>query len=324
MQLPLSVIIPTKNSMPYLQVHVEGLRPWIDLGEEIIVVDSYSTDGSLEFLQKHLPPEKTRILNHPPGLYASWNHGIRQVKSTYFYIATTGDTITATGIKALVTAADGLKVDVVISKPTFRGEDNRPRPTPWWPIDDIITSLGCTTPRRLSQAEAILFTATNPDGAMLGSSASNLYRTTTFQRLPFPTEFGLAGDGAWACLHAAEISWGVIPDQCSSFLLHSHAGSHPVNHTTQNNLRADSILRESMARWRQERIVHHSTRDQLRWSQLIGRLSDYLDAKAAFDVDRKGRLPWALNPVAWHHRLHRTSAKERLHRLKQEIFKSCQ
>jgi hypothetical protein len=319
MKLPLSVVIPTKDSIRYLEAHVDGLRPWLDLVEEFIVVDSHSTDGSVEFLRTHLPSEKSRFLSHPPGLYASWNYGISQVKSTYFFIATTGDTITTDGIIKLVTTAEELEADVVISKPTFRSEDDQPRPSPRWPIDDIIKTLGCTGGRRLHQLEALLFTATNPEGAMLGSSASNLYRTATFQRFPFPTEFGSQGDGVWAWLHAAEIAWGVIPDKISSFLLHPHTGVHPHG-ASPIKPAAATILSESMHRWLDQGIVEQTTYDRLRWNQLINLLSSYLDAKMAFDADRRKALPWALNPRAWQNRAARNSAKVRLYQLKREIL----
>jgi len=306
--------------MRYLESHVEGLNPWFDLVEEFIVVDSYSTDGSLEFLQTHLPSDRTRFLCHPPGLYASWNHGISQVKSTYFYIATTGDTITPAGIKSLVDTAEELKADVVISKPSFRAEDSQRRKAPLWPIDDIVETLACTGSRRLSQLEALLFTATHPEGAMLGSSASNVYRTATFVRFPFPTEFGAQGDGVWAWFHAAEITWGVIPNQISSFLLHPHTGVHPQKHTFPEKSGAATILSESMHRWLDQGIVDQSTYDRLRWDQLINFLSSYLDAKMAFDSDRRKAIPWALNPKAWQNRASRNSAKQRLHQLKEEIL----
>jgi glycosyltransferase involved in cell wall biosynthesis len=319
MKLPLSVIIPTKNSMRYLEAHVAGLSPWFDLVEEFIVVDSHSTDGSVEYLRTYLPAELTRFLSHPPGLYASWNYGISQVISTYFFIATTGDTIPADGIKKLVTAAGELNADVVISKPTFRGEDGQPRSSPRWPIDDIIEILGCTGNRRLSQLEALLFTATHPEGAMLGSSASNLYRTATFQRFPFPTQFGAQGDGVWGWFHAPEITWGVIPDQISSFLLHPHTGHYPQKHILDKPSAA-TILSESMQRWVAQGTVDQSTYDRLRWNQLINLLSTYLDAKMAFDSDRRKAVPWPLNPKAWQNRAARNSAKQRLHQLKQEIL----
>lgn len=154
---------------------------------------------------------------------------------------------------------------------------------------------------------------------MLGSSASNLYRTATFQRFPFPTEFGSQGDGVWAWFHAAEITWGVIPDQISSFLLHPHTGHYPQKHILDKPSAA-TILSDSMQRWLDQGVVDQSTYDRLRWNQLINLLSSYLDAKMAFDADRRKALPWALNPRAWQNRSARNAVKQRLHQLKEEIF----
>ena len=102
----LGLVIPTFNSRHYLERHVEGILPWIDLVQEIVVVDSESTDGSLEFLRDRLPHPNLRVLLHPPGLYASWNHGIAQLHSDFFIMSTTGDTITREGVLKLLECAD--------------------------------------------------------------------------------------------------------------------------------------------------------------------------------------------------------------------------
>src|SRR5438046_3368389 len=117
--LALGVVIPTKNSMAYLPRHVAGLQPWLELAAEVVVVDSHSTDGTVGFLRANLRHPALRFTDHPPGLYASWNHGVAEISSKYVFIATTGDTITREGVCQLVEAAESLGCDVVISKPTF-------------------------------------------------------------------------------------------------------------------------------------------------------------------------------------------------------------
>jgi len=92
--LPLGVLIPTKDSMAHLPGHVENIRQWQDLVEEIVVVDSFSKDGTLAYLKSHLSHPRLRFLTHPPGLYESWNHGIAHINASCTYIATIGDTIT--------------------------------------------------------------------------------------------------------------------------------------------------------------------------------------------------------------------------------------
>src|SRR5437667_48674 len=59
--------------MAYLPRHLESMKEWLPLVEEVVVVDSESTDGTVEFLKKHLGPQSPRFFTHPPGLYQSWN-----------------------------------------------------------------------------------------------------------------------------------------------------------------------------------------------------------------------------------------------------------
>src|SRR4051812_15134731 len=106
--LPLGVVIPTKNSRPYLPAHLDGLRSWLDQAEEVVVVDSFSTDGTVEYLRENLAHPHVTYLTHPPGLYASWNHGISRIRSRYVFIATSGDWITLPGLEQLLRAAETL------------------------------------------------------------------------------------------------------------------------------------------------------------------------------------------------------------------------
>jgi len=318
--LPLGVVIPTKNSKAYLESHLRGLEPWIHLAAEVVVVDSFSSDGTVDYIRQNLRHPNIRFFDHPPGLYASWNHGIRQINSPFFFMATTGDIMRAEGIHELSHAIQFLKSDVVIGKPTFRNLKDQPLPDVTWPIDDIISTLGSQSRRRLTQLEAIVFTAAHTEGALLGSSASNLYRTDTWKRLPFPTEFGLGGDGAWAWLHAAEINWAFHAGRFSSFLVHPNNPSANDKHVDRGTRRADEILRQSMDNWKSNGTVSETLYQQLRWNELMLALQQYLESKKAFDLQRKGSVPWSLNPLAWRNRVQRQSARKRLHSLKLSIL----
>jgi glycosyltransferase involved in cell wall biosynthesis len=59
-----------------------ALRSWLDLAQEVVVVDSESSDGTVEFLQSELRHPNLRFLSHPPGLYQSWNFGIRNLNTS--------------------------------------------------------------------------------------------------------------------------------------------------------------------------------------------------------------------------------------------------
>ena len=171
----LGVVIPTKNSLAYLPQHLERMAEWLDLAAEVVVVDSFSSDGTVEYLRNHLRHPKARFLTHPPGLYASWNHGITQISAKYVYISTIGDLITRAGLQRLLETGEALGCDVVLSKPRFRAPDGQPLPDIDWPIDEIIRALDITRPRRLHKLEAVLFAMTNLTAALTGSCASDAF-----------------------------------------------------------------------------------------------------------------------------------------------------
>lgn len=314
--LPLGVVIPTKNSMPYLPQHVEGLGSWLDLAAEIVVVDSYSTDGTLDFLRANLRHPAVRFTSHPPGLYASWNHGIAQINSQYVFIATTGDTITREGLGKLVAAAEALACDVVISKPTFCDMSGQTLPDLQWPVDDVIATLDIKQPRRLRQIEAVIFAAVHAADALTGSSASDLFRTEILQRHPFPTDFGTSGDAVWGWMHAAEVAWGVVPDKFSTFTLHPTNASTAEQQSFLTARRADAVLRAAMDSWRRSGVITEQTLPRALWEDLMTWLTSYFDAKAAFDQNRRDSVPWVLNPHAWRNRSQRERSGRQLQRLK--------
>ena len=302
--------------MPYLARHVAGLRPWLDLASEVVVVDSFSQDGTVDYLRANLRHPALRFTSHPPGLYASWNHGIWQIRSKYVYIATAGDTITRVGIGKLVEAAESLACDVVISRPSFCDMSGQAAPDKPWPADDVIATLGVREPRRLRPVEAVIFAAVHATNALTGSCASDLFRTEILQRHPFPTEFGYSGDSAWSWLHAAEVSYGIVPDRFSTFALHPTTASGAEKQSFLAAQRADAVLRAAMDSWRRAGVVDEQILARTLWEDLMVWLTTYFDAKAAFDQDRRGSVPWVLNPRAWKNRMQRERATRKLHRLK--------
>lgn len=302
--------------MPYLARHVEGLRPWLDLAAEVVVVDSFSTDGTVDFLRANLTHPALRFLTHPPGLYASWNHGIAQIRSKYVFIATTGDTITRAGVCQLVEAAESLACDVVISRPSFCDVSGQPVPDKQWPADDVIATLDVKQPRRLQPFEAAVFAAANATDALTGSSASDLFRTEVMQRHPFPTNFGYSGDSAWSWMHAAEVAWGIVPERFSTFVLHPTTASAAERQSLLAGLRADAVLRVAMDSWRRTGVITEQMLPRALWESLLAGLTSYFDAKAAFDQNRHQSVPWVLNPQAWRNRMQRERAAKELRRLK--------
>ena len=308
--LSLGLVIPTLNSRRYLERHVEGLLPWLDLVEEIIVVDSHSTDGSVEFLLEKLPHRNLRFEQHPPGLYASWNHGISQLRTDYFIMSTTGDTIRREGVESLLQCAEDGRCDVVLSKPVFRDLRDRVRDVRW-PLDDIIDKMAPNSRCFLTGLEALIFAVGRPESALLGSSASNLYRTRFFQQRPFPLDWGAAGDGGWVWHHVAEARWGVLAGSYSTFLIHPpQSDKKDLQPSAEHKL--DKIIEHSVERWVREGVLAQTQLALIGWPNMRKALSDYLDSKQRFDITRRQKKIWFTRPYAWMQRIARKKARRRL------------
>ena len=66
----LALFLPTLNNMPDIVRHLEHLEPLLHKFSEIIVVDSFSDDGSFEYLKQELSKFNTRLVRlvSPPSV----------------------------------------------------------------------------------------------------------------------------------------------------------------------------------------------------------------------------------------------------------------
>jgi glycosyltransferase involved in cell wall biosynthesis len=206
--------------MAYLPRHVDAIAQWTDLAEQIVVVDSESKDGTPEYIRSHLRHPRLQIFSRPRGLYQAWNFGIAQIQSKYTYVATVGDSATREGIQHLVSVAESLNGDVVISPPEFFDADGKPMLEFCWPVHRFLQRSKLTEPRLLRRDEVVMAAFSSGFESFLGSSASNLYRTETLQKAPFPCDFGNMGDTIWGILNCAAINVAVTPKPCAAFVFH--------------------------------------------------------------------------------------------------------
>jgi len=108
MNAPLvSICLPNLNTFPYLRERLETILGQTFTNWELIVIDSYSEDGSWELFER-LAREDRRvsIAQAPRALYASWNRCIEQARGKYVYIATSDDTMAVDCLEKLVAALE--------------------------------------------------------------------------------------------------------------------------------------------------------------------------------------------------------------------------
>ncbi len=223
-KLPISAVIPVLNCAHRMREHMEESMEWLSEVEEIIVVDSDSKDNTMEIIREcagHLNP---RILNHPAGLYESWNRGVFEATSPFVYFSTVGDYITLDGLQKLHHSISTLEADIVISPPRFTHESeatSKRTKVTTWPIHKIIRDLNIEHPRLMDASELYDHVMVYLQDCMLGSSASNLYRRSLLIDHPFSGEFRSMGDSAWIIKHNFDAKIAIHPQSFSTFLFHA-------------------------------------------------------------------------------------------------------
>jgi glycosyltransferase involved in cell wall biosynthesis len=298
----IGVVLPTLNCISLLPGHLESMQPWLDLVSEVIVVDSHSNDGTIEMIRERLSHPGLRILSHPRGLYQSWNFGLSHLLTKYAYISTVGDSITRSGLEHLHAVAERLQCDIVASEPYFIANDGSPLPKTRWPIADVISTLRITEPTYIDGMKLFEFVMRHAgDGAaILGSSASNLYRTKLLQNRPFSTDFGTVGDGAWGIANVFDYRLGVTPEIFSTFRHHPKAYSTEV-YTVDNICRRLLLLAEKTLR---QRLATDTTlqSEHIRWVDFNSLVCELSEWNHRLGKLRRGKKLWIFNPIAWHAR----------------------
>ncbi len=218
-KLPVTIICPVRNCIREMAAHALYLREMATIAVEIIVVDSDSNDGTLTFLEQELAGLGVMFLNHPPGLYESWNHGITNATQPYCTIATTGDPLPPDSLRTLIASLEQFSADVVISAPEML-DTRHQRSNKKWPIHHFLDATGIDRPQPIPRSTWLMLTLGFFPGNLLSSSAGNLYRTEILQTHPFPTGFGHAGDCAWALQMSLKLNWVIEPTVKSYFTIH--------------------------------------------------------------------------------------------------------
>jgi GT2 family glycosyltransferase len=95
-----SVVVVTHNALPWLERCLESVR-----GEELIVVDNGSTDGSADVV-RDLAPEATVIEQDNVGLAAGWNAGMAAASGRWFLILNADAWLTEGALRRLVAFGD--------------------------------------------------------------------------------------------------------------------------------------------------------------------------------------------------------------------------
>jgi glycosyltransferase involved in cell wall biosynthesis len=319
--LPISVLIPTRNCAPLVPGHIESLRSWMDLAEEIVVVDSESKDGTVELLRQGLGSHpRVKYVNHPPGLYQSWNFGIQNTAAKYIYVATVGDSITRAGITHMYEVAEKFQCEVVISNPIFVDESGAKLPDQKWPVHTILRQMNADRPLLLTTAQQFLFMVTNLWGAILGSSASNLYRGDCLKERPFPTDFGAAGDGAWGVKNIFDVKIALTPEQFSTFRYHEKPYSTSDYYVESLAFKLFRLAQSVVEQQRPRNPALPEILKAVHWDELEPALQTAFVEQEKLERSRHKKMPWYFNPASWRSRAMRNKSEQGIRALTESII----
>lgn len=216
-KLPVTVILPVLNGRSELPAHLDAMERWLADAAQVIVVDGASQDGSLEYVEQRLVHKAAEFHVRDRGLYEAWNFAVRRAEAEFVYFATVGDRIEPGGVNALLEVARTTGAEVVLSPPSMVEGSGEVREESW-PIHQLMSGRESDGPFVLSSLEKFVLANTFGIQGLLGSSASNLYRTETLRAHPFPEDAGHAGDTAWGCRHALHVSVAVLPRAVATFV----------------------------------------------------------------------------------------------------------
>jgi glycosyltransferase involved in cell wall biosynthesis len=319
----IGVVIPTLNCVSLLPGHLESMQEWLDFASEIVVVDSHSTDGTLELIRERLKHPALRVLSHPRGLYQSWNFGLGQLRTKYAYISTVGDSITRAGLEHLRVVAERLRCDVVVSTPRLIANDGTPLSDDTSSrIDGVPSTLQITKPMYIEGMKLFVFVMFNIFGNILGSSASNLYRTNLLQQRPFPTNFGAVGDRAWSAANAFDCRLGVTPEIFSTFRDHPKAYSKE-EYAVEDVYRKLFLLASEMFRQRLDSDAALKSEDErIGCTDFTGLVGELVEWQHRLEALRRRKIPWIFNSAAWQARSARNHFRRLVHKRKRAIIDS--
>jgi len=216
----ISICLPNLNTRPFLEARMESLLQQTVTDWELIVCDSYSTDGSWEFFQKFSGDRRVQLHQVPKtGVYAGWNECLKRVKGQFVYIATSDDTAEPSLLESLLGNFDNHPQTSISACNHYEIDESGAR------IDSktLISRqpLALYSERNCYIPQETLFMLLSNVGIPWTSVTAALIRTSLFERVGhFPLGFGTYGDYAWALRASFHTGFAHCPKELATWRRH--------------------------------------------------------------------------------------------------------
>lgn len=219
-----TICVPNLNTLPYLPERMATIQAQTFIDWELLVYDSYSTDGAWEYFTEYAAKESRMTCWQGPreGTPGSWTPCIQKARGEYVYIATSDDTMAEDCLEKMVKALDENR-DCDLAHCSIRIIDENGEPGfDWWSEHSLFAkssgNLFLQPHKRIAPFDGVL--------CLLGdniytSVTQLLIRRTLFDKIGFfQKDFGAAGDFHWNLRAGLAASTVHVPDTWGGWRIH--------------------------------------------------------------------------------------------------------
>jgi glycosyltransferase involved in cell wall biosynthesis len=228
-----SICVPNLNTLPFLRERFETIFTQTFTDWELLAYDSYSEDGSWEYIQELSRREPRMHAWQGPreGTPGSWNPCIQRARGEYVYIATSDDGMAPDCIEKMVLALDE-RPDCDLAHCTLRVVDEKGADVdvPCWPqcsaFADVSPELAGQRHVRRAPYDGLLHLT----GRMVYVSITELLiRRTLFDKIGlFSKRWGAVGDFHWDMKAGLTSNTVHVPDTWATWRVHLQQASASV------------------------------------------------------------------------------------------------
>jgi hypothetical protein len=256
MQPRVSICVPNLNTRPFLPERFATIREQSFRDWELLVYDSYSTDGAWEYIREVASAEpRARIWQGPrAGTPGSWTPCVRAASGEYVYIATSDDTMPPDCLEKLVAALDA-HPECDIAHCALHPIDERGARADatwhWWRNGSMFAdSSGELVDRshvRRAPFDGLLHLL---GGSVYVSITQLLIRRSLFDRVgDFESRWGSVGDFNWSMRAGLIANTVHVADTWGGWRVHTSQATSAVNlESAEHAQRIDSMIDDAIAR----------------------------------------------------------------------------
>jgi len=249
-----SICVPNLNTRPFLPERFRTIFEQTFTDWELLVYDSYSTDGAWEYILEVAGREpRVRAWQGPrEGTPGSWNPCIRAARGEYVYIATSDDTMALDCVEKLAAALDA-NPDCDIAHCALRPIDEHGRElmamSSWWRNAVFAESSGSLFAQphaRRAPFDGLLHLL---GGSVYISITQLLIRRSLFDRIGyFESTWGSVGDFNWNMRATLLANTVHVPDTWGGWRLHSTQATAGVKlDSAEHAVKIDSMIDHAIA-----------------------------------------------------------------------------